>query len=665
MFLLIPARWTRKNLLAGVALVLVLSVAYVLLQPKQIAKPLFFGSIPIPFAYQDSSSLRGSLTLFGQRNGIDVYEVAFDHAEPSELLVPDRIYLVHVPNDKTVLDGAFDLALTLVSPEGSHLVDYYGYRYSDPAATTERRDLAALKFSDRFPGQFFASKIAREHDMDHGNMLANFEAGNGITLRATDGRVGGVRMDPAGALYVLIINAEGGARLAVRGVRGCGNKIIEAPEQCDDGNVNDDDNCHNDCSIGLPLPFDQGPTGAGENLTLVQSELSGAALAGTGRTDLALLRFRATALDPVEIKHLVFTANTGSLTRLEHYALWRDTDGDHRVDTRITPFITPVGQLLTFHDPIDWSGAIVDTEKNSLFELRADVPSTLSGVSVLRLALATTEAGYIAAQRSTGTFPLSGIRTDTVCLSKLCQILVTTRLSTLWTLGEKPAVPIAPECGNGHIVTPEECDDGGVVSGDGCSEMCVQESGFTCAGEPSQCTQNIPPASSSTPVCGNAATEGEEQCDDGQLNGHACEPVVSGTCTFCSATCTTVIVQAAAVCGNGTRETGEGCDDQNTGDSDGCSEVCTVEPGFMCDSASPSQCSPSSASIEIVKALADTDHDGVVSEQEAEVVTRALGEIDGKSFDEIKQFDVNGDEVVNKFDVLLILRILDTLAPPQ
>ncbi len=30
----------------------------------------------------------------------------------------------------------------------------------------------------------------------------------------------------------------------------CGNGIVEDPEQCDDGNSNDGDACHNDCTRG-------------------------------------------------------------------------------------------------------------------------------------------------------------------------------------------------------------------------------------------------------------------------------------------------------------------------------------------------------------------------------------------------------------------------------
>lgn len=42
-------------------------------------------------------------------------------------------------------------------------------------------------------------------------------------------------------------------------------------------------------------------------------------------------------------------------------------------------------------------------------------------------------------------------------------------------------------CGDGTVNTGEECDDGGVLDGDGCSSSCTVESGYLCAGTPSVC----------------------------------------------------------------------------------------------------------------------------------------------------------------------------------
>ncbi len=66
--------------------------------------------------------------------------------------------------------------------------------------------------------------------------------------------------------------------------------------------------------------------------------------------------------------------------------------------------------------------------------------------------------------------------------------------------------PVA--CGNGILEPPEECDDGNVTNGDGCSAACKIEK-------------------PKGPVCGNGLLEAGEQCDDGNtISGDGC----SATC---------------------------------------------------------------------------------------------------------------------------------------
>ena len=69
-------------------------------------------------------------------------------------------------------------------------------------------------------------------------------------------------------------------------------------------------------------------------------------------------------------------------------------------------------------------------------------------------------------------------------------------------------ITLSSFCGNDILEPGEECDDGNVVSGDGCSSICLIES-------PQE------------PVCGNGVKEGSEECDDGNnINGDGC----SSTC---------------------------------------------------------------------------------------------------------------------------------------
>ncbi len=74
-------------------------------------------------------------------------------------------------------------------------------------------------------------------------------------------------------------------------------------------------------------------------------------------------------------------------------------------------------------------------------------------------------------------------------------------------------------CGDGmySAANAEQCDDGNLVSGDGCSSTCQIENLYQCtavAGQLSVCTPI---------VCGNGIINPGEQCDDGNLiNNDGC-----------------------------------------------------------------------------------------------------------------------------------------------
>ena len=106
-------------------------------------------------------------------------------------------------------------------------------------------------------------------------------------------------------------------------------------------------------------------------------------------------------------------------------------------------------------------------------------------------------------------------------------------------------------CGNGRMDPGEDCDDGNVKSGDGCSATCQPEN-----------------------PCGNGRVDTGESCDDGnRTDGDGC-----------SATC-----QKENPCGNGRVDSGETCDDGNRTSGDGCSASCQKEnraPDATCQDVS-------------------------------------------------------------------------------
>jgi fibro-slime domain-containing protein len=93
--------------------------------------------------------------------------------------------------------------------------------------------------------------------------------------------------------------------------------------------------------------------------------------------------------------------------------------------------------------------------------------------------------------------------------------------------------------------------------------------------------------STSPPPCGDGALGDGEQCDDGNAKpGDGC----SGVCTIepgytCPAAGQACVYTVQQTCGNGAIEGQEACDDGNIKDSDGCSAGCQVEPGWSCAKA--------------------------------------------------------------------------------
>ncbi len=140
--------------------------------------------------------------------------------------------------------------------------------------------------------------------------------------------------------------------------------------------------------------------------------------------------------------------------------------------------------------------------------------------------------------------------------------------------GEEEPIDISV-CGDGTIDGSETCDDGNLEIGDGCSDSCNLETGFSCSGTPSLCTA----------TCGDGTVAGTEQCDDGNIdNGDGC----ASTCV------NEEVVFFDSVCGNHIVESGEECDLANlrgvlTDEHSGCDGTCHIMPGFTC-SGNPSIC---------------------------------------------------------------------------
>lgn len=146
-----------------------------------------------------------------------------------------------------------------------------------------------------------------------------------------------------------------------------------------------------------------------------------------------------------------------------------------------------------------------------------------------------------------------------------------------------------PRCGDGIVQAPEQCDDGNVINDDTCSNVCQTPrcgDGILQAGE--QCDDGDNDngdgcqGNCQLPRCGDGIVDPNEQCDDGNLvDDDGC----SNACNLPS-------------CGDGIEQPGEQCDDGNNSGGDGCSAVCrleicgnnTLDPNEECDGTANAAC---------------------------------------------------------------------------
>lgn len=126
----------------------------------------------------------------------------------------------------------------------------------------------------------------------------------------------------------------------------------------------------------------------------------------------------------------------------------------------------------------------------------------------------------------------------------------------------------AAVCGNGLVEVGEDCDDGNIVNGDGCSENCDWcgdgiaqawedcDDGNTADGD--ACTPDC-----RYPRCGDGYVGPGEECDDGNQSG------IDG----CTPTC------KLPACGDGfVNVASEVCDDGNAIETDACTTACALSP---------------------------------------------------------------------------------------
>ena len=154
-------------------------------------------------------------------------------------------------------------------------------------------------------------------------------------------------------------------------------------------------------------------------------------------------------------------------------------------------------------------------------------------------------------------------------------------------------------CGDGLVAEGEDCDDGNREDYDGCSSSCEfeDESYWACYDDyfpvDMEADPPVPTTICRLITCGDGFIDrGYEFCDDGNLDdGDGCSAVCryegyEGYDFFCTTTRDPFVSPATecrgSVCGDSVLELKEQCDDGNDTSGDGCSDVCVIETDFSC-----------------------------------------------------------------------------------
>jgi len=227
----------------------------------------------------------------------------------------------------------------------------------------------------------------------------------------------------------------------------CSNGVLDAGEECDDGNTADHDGCSAACTFELVTRF------------------SFAAAAGTEAT------FAADVVDPELTATPVMSRGAGLTPSVAAEAFsasgWTTDvaiDPDDFYSFTVTPHVGATMQLL---------GLQLDERRSATgirsWSVRSSLDGFASDIGVFAVpddVLFRTQTVPLPAQfRDLTTaveFRIFGFQAEAA--------VGTWRLDNVLLLGE-----IEPACGNGNLDPDEQCDDGNTTSTDGCSAACTLE----------------------------------------------------------------------------------------------------------------------------------------------------------------------------------------------
>jgi len=240
----------------------------------------------------------------------------------------------------------------------------------------------------------------------------------------------------------------------------CGNGIREGTEQCDDGNQNEADLCTSKCTnIRQPVCGDGRQEGIEEcddgnrvdtdscsntckNVTadqagkIILTQVSGAASATalSGQSNIPVMRFTASAeKEAVTINTMGFSIGQTNPSSGITFSLWKDTDGEGTVDTKVadlpassTPTPTGYGYIVNAFNGN--SGVIEPGENPVLFEVRAAIGSAAGQYGAYYNVMSAATFSPLTIKASIGNTPLTGEQINGTC-GAFCAIHLKTTAS--------------------------------------------------------------------------------------------------------------------------------------------------------------------------------------------------------------------------------------------
>ncbi|CAD8077810.1 unnamed protein product [Paramecium sonneborni] len=158
------------------------------------------------------------------------------------------------------------------------------------------------------------------------------------------------------------------------------------------------------------------------------------------------------------------------------------------------------------------------------------------------------------------------------------------------------------QCGDGLVLTSEQCDDGNIVSRDGCTQ-CIIDPGYKCIIIQNQsfcftCTSNCNYCTyfNNQIICnscikgyfllGNDCIKCSESCLECEKTPNNCTSCKIQKCEKCQNDLGLYpnynLQKCVSKCGDLIKASDEQCDDGNNQTGDGCNSLCQIEKGYEC-----------------------------------------------------------------------------------